>query len=613
MKKFYLLLLAVLCIPFAANAQFSEDFESTTGGVLPAGWTIYDEDGLTPISTIITNYPAFSTDAWIILSSSSNTIVASTSWYNPPGQSDDWLVTPQITVPTTAPFLLFDAMAPDQSFPDDYEVLISTTGNTLSDFSTVIHSETSPPGTFETVAVDLSSYAGQQVYIAFRNVANDEFLLYMDNIEVRSLSDNDVAVTAIDLAPYFEINTNNTLEVTLKNLGANVINSVDIEWTDGSNTHSYSATGLNLGSYATTTIAHSVPVTFGSAGEKTISVTALNINGAADADPTNNTMQQEVSVASQSVSRMPLFEEFTSSTCPPCFSFNTNVFNQSFFSANQGDFVLLKYQVNWPSVAGYPNGDPYYTAEAGVRTAYYDNTGAPALFLNNEEIAWLSPQGYMSTPAILQSKLDNVLAIPSYMDITGDYTVTGNSIEVNVTITPYLNGDYVLRVAVIENETTQNAATNGETSFENVMMKMLPDAQGTTISLTAGTPITNNFTMDLSGTNVEEMNDLSVVVFVQDDATRNIMQSAYAINTMGVHESNIAQIGLYPNPSNGFLNVATPEEVDIQISNILGETVFTQKQVTNETVLNLNSLNAGVYFVTITKDSQKITKKIILE
>lgn len=613
MKKFYLLLLTVLCIPLAANAQFSEDFQgvplSQGLGDLPSSWTHYDQDGNTPDS----NAPL--PDAWNVVSfDGMNKMAVSTSLYNPPGQSDDWMVTPQITVPSTSPFLIFEEWNTDPSMPGEYEVLISATGNTPADFTTVVHTENNPSNTgLYPIAVDLASYAGQQVYIAFRNITDQGYLLAIDNIEVLSLPDNDVAITSIDLAHYFEINTNNTLEVTLKNFGANVINSVDIEWTDGTSSHTYSATGLNLNPYSTTTIAHDIPITYGSVGEKTITVTASNINGAADADPTNNTIQQEVSVASQSVSRMPLFEEFTSSTCPPCFSFNTNVFNQSFFSANQGDFVLLKYQVNWPSVAGYPNGDPYYTAEAGVRTAYYDNTGAPALFLNNEEIAWLSPQGYMSTPAILQSKLDNVLAIPSYMDITGDYTVTGNSIEVNVTITPYLNGDYVLRVAVIENETTQNAATNGETSFENVMMKMLPDAQGTTISLTAGTPITNNFTMDLSGTNVEEMNDLSVVVFVQDDATRNIMQSAYAINTMGVHESNIAQIGLYPNPSNGFLNVATPEEVDIQISNILGETVFTQKQVTNETVLNLNSLNAGVYFVTITKDSQKITKKIILE
>lgn len=603
MKKLYLLLLAVLFIPFMGNAQFSEDFEGTTGGVLPTGWATYDEDGLTPHPNI-TNpnaYPDFLTDPWILLTNSSTTIIASTSWYSSPGQSDDWLVTPEITVPTTAPFLLFDAMAPDQNYPDDYEVLISTTGNTPADFSTVIHSETSPPGTFETGAVDLSDYAGEEVYIAFRNVAYDEFLLYLDNVEVLTLPDNDVAVTAIDLVHYFAINTNNTLEVSLKNLGGNVINSVDIEWTDGTNTYTYNATGLNIDPYTTTTIAHDVPVTYANVGEKTITVTASNINGAADADPTNNTIQQDVVIASQSVAKMPLYEQFTSSTCGPCATFNTNFFNQSFFNANQGDFVLLKYQVNWPGP-----GDPYYTAEGGVRVGYYGITAAPTLLLDTEVSTFAST-------AALQSTLDEALTKPAFFEISGDYTVTGNSIEVNVTTTPYLEGDYVLHVAVIENETTQNATTNGETSFENVMMKMLPDAQGTAFSSTAGTPITNNFTMDLSGTNVEEMSDLSVVVFVQENATKTIMQSAYATNTMGISDNTFAQIAIYPNPSNGFLNVETPKAVDVKITNILGKTVFAQKEVSNETVLNVSNLNTGVYFVTITNGSQNETQKIIIK
>lgn len=119
--------------------------------------------------------------------------------------------------------------------------------------------------------------------------------------------------------------------------------------------------------------------------------------------------------------------------------------------------------------------------------------------------------------------------------------------------------------------------------------------------------------MDLSGTNVEEMSDLSVVVFVQNNDNKIIMQSTYATNTLSVSDNTLAEVTIYPNPSNGFLKVETPKAVDIQINNILGKTVFAQKEVTGETVLNVSNLNTGVYFVTITNGTQNETKKIIIK
>jgi hypothetical protein len=146
MKYFYPLLLAVFCIPLAANAQFSEDFENVTLnqgiGDVPSGWTTYDQDGNTPSP----NAPL--PDAWnVITFDGVNKVAISTSLYTPAGQADDWMVTPQITVPSTLPFLIFEEWNTDPSAPGEYEVLISTTGNTVADFTTVIHSENNPSST----------------------------------------------------------------------------------------------------------------------------------------------------------------------------------------------------------------------------------------------------------------------------------------------------------------------------------------------------------------------------------------------------------------------------------------------------------------------------------
>jgi hypothetical protein len=60
------------------------------------------------------------------------------------------------------------------------------------------------------------------------------------------------------------------------------------------------------------------------------------------------------------------------------------------------------------------------------------------------------------------------------------------------------------------------------------MMKMIPDANGTAIELFDRTPYTYTYTMDLSGTHIEEFNDLIVGIFVQQYNTKDVYQSTYS-------------------------------------------------------------------------------------
>ena len=58
------------------------------------------------------------------------------------------------------------------------------------------------------------------------------------------------------------------------------------------------------------------------------------------------------------------------------------------------------------------------------------------------------------------------------------------------------------------------------------MMVMIPDAVGTTLgALSSGVPVTLNGSYDMSQTFMEQPNDLAVVVFVQDDTDKSIIQS----------------------------------------------------------------------------------------
>lgn len=158
--------------------QLEEDFE---GGALPAEWTITDVDGNTPDDMV-----SFVDAAWVVsdeLEAGTNFAAYSTSWYNPVGQADDWLITPQVT-PSATSQLRWQALSPNQNFADGYEVRVSTMTTDTADFTDVLLTVDAELGDYTARAVDLSAYAGMPIYVAFRNNSNDKLLLLVDNVRV---------------------------------------------------------------------------------------------------------------------------------------------------------------------------------------------------------------------------------------------------------------------------------------------------------------------------------------------------------------------------------------------------------------------------------------------
>jgi hypothetical protein len=111
-------------------------------------------------------------------------------------------------------------------------------------------------------------------------------------------------------------------------------------------------------------------------------------------------------------------------------------------------------------------------------------------------------------------------------------------------------------MAVIEKITTQNVGNNGETSFHHVMMKMLPNANGTGANLVKDAPLNLKFTQDMSGTHVEQMDDLMVAIFIQG-TDKTIKQSGYSLEVGAMTTVNIA---------NGAINVPVNQSVIVDFS-----------------------------------------------
>ena len=156
---------------------FFEDFE----GTIPDGWGIIDADG--------------DGENWFLghsddgsMCHSGNYAMGSESWNQNDGalDPDNWLITPQLPLIGTMKVWV---RSKTYSFPDKFAIYLSTTGNNIDDFTTILINRTEAPDEYTEYTADLSSYNGQLGYIAIRHFDSydnytllvDDFSIYNDN------------------------------------------------------------------------------------------------------------------------------------------------------------------------------------------------------------------------------------------------------------------------------------------------------------------------------------------------------------------------------------------------------------------------------------------------
>jgi hypothetical protein len=649
MKK--ILTLSLVLSAILGQAQiFSEDFNAG----IPTTFTLTDVDGLTPAANVSTFTGSFTAQAL-----GSQDCAGSTSWFNPLACcADDWMTTPSITLPNNGNGigLEFDAIAPDANFSDGVEVYVSTTGATPANFTTPsIYNTTNTGGEADVWtkrSVDLTSYAGQTIYIAFRNNSNDQFVLGIDNIIVNEMQDNNAELSSLNITPYSVAPAIIDVEGVITNVGGNTINAMDITWTDGANSYTDNYIGLNIAANATYNFTHADQLNIASPGSANLTVTIDNVNTNIDPDMSNNTLSTTTTVVTAMTVRRPLIETFTSSTCPPCAP--ANVTAEALFAQNQniGKFTSIKYQADFPGA-----GDPYFTQEGGDRRSYYGITSVPRMEIDG---GWDE-----NGNNITQQVLDDYTNIICLMNISATYSINNKTIDVDITVDPLENfnsTNLVVHSAIIEETTYNNTGTNGETQFEHVVKKMLPDNNGTALaSLTGGTPSTLNQSYTFNGNyrlppdasnpindanehSVEDFSNLMVAVWVQDEISKEVHQSTMATLSSVTTESwdcvnnacidpmdgtgnytslsacqadtacitaineEISSLLIYPNPVKNRL-VIEGEYTSSNIYDIFGKAVLTTDY---QNTIDVTALSSGIYFINIKTNNVITIKKITI-
>ena len=249
MKKHILFIVSLWSFVSFSQTYYLEDFDGipgpTAGGAgtytFAPGFLLRNVDNRTPDAQV-----AYVNEAWErredFGGNVADSAAFSTSYYSPVGAADDFMWTPMQTIqPNTT--LFWNAKAYDPLYPDGYEVRIMTSpnvpgggtgtlGNQVS-ASTVIFSIAAENSSWTARSVPLNAYAGQNVYIGFRNTSNDKFILVIDDIELRVINNHDLqAVTPTQnpytIAPANQLTTpqNFKLEAAIRNNGLQTMTNV---------------------------------------------------------------------------------------------------------------------------------------------------------------------------------------------------------------------------------------------------------------------------------------------------------------------------------------------------------------------------------------------------
>src|SRR5688500_9670238 len=312
MKRILTLLSLCFCL-YQAQAQvlFSQDFQ--TGSIDPM--IAIDVDGRV-VAPQIANLAGPTWKA--VPGDGDNWLVVSTSWYQPVGIADDWLNSYTIHVSEPNTFLVWEAYSPDANYRDGYEVRVSTTDQAVASFTDVLLTVPQELTTTQTRSVKLDAYIGQDIFFAFRNNSNDKFLLYMDNILVEVLKDNDAIVKSVDFEKYQQVGQSVPITITVENHGALPLTSIVFSYTVEGETVTDTITGMNIAPLKTTEITHNIDLELTEAGAFPVDITLSDPNGVEDGNPENNEGSKFIYSLSDVLPKKVVVEEGTGTWCTWC-------------------------------------------------------------------------------------------------------------------------------------------------------------------------------------------------------------------------------------------------------------------------------------------------------
>tara|TARA_X000000368_G_scaffold211053_1_gene166775 strand:- start:7960 stop:9852 length:1893 start_codon:yes stop_codon:yes gene_type:complete len=624
-----LLIFTLAFFAISLKAQIlSEDFNS---GSMPANFTTYDLDG-SIIDPFLSSFMP-TTASFVNVNYMGAIFAGSPSLFTPPGTADKWMVTPAISlsnnsIPKT---LLFDVSSGDVAGMDGIEIYVSTTGNTPTDFlaTTALYNSTGIGEPYigqgwATRDIDITAYSGQTIYIAFRNNNYNKLVIGIDNISVVELSDNNAELTSLNFPQYTTIPALIDIEGTITNVGGNTINSMDITWTDGTNSYIDNLTGLTISSLASYNFTHNTQLNLVNSSSQTIDVFIDNINGTTDPDMSNNSLTQTITTASFIPTKRVIFEEAGGTWCPWC---------------PEGIVAMETIEQNYPLTAipiAVHNGDIMTNAlyDASLNMPTY-----PSARIDRKIEA--TGMGGVNATKFMEYYADRINVF-SPVEINADAIFDPSTRDITITLQGEfaidLAGDYRFNAVILEDDVgpyNQNnnftnwqppviaplSGINFSTSpnpvsikFDHVARDILGGFDGSIGSLPStiitGATHTYQYTHTLPSNHNE--NNIQVVGMVIDNNTGEILNGVKVDLELPTNVKNITDnnsVIIYPNPAKDELNIKG-DYLMVEIYDNLGKLTLSSPAKKS---IDISLLKNGIYTARIKTKKSSISKKFTID
>ncbi len=138
-----------------------------------------------------------------------------------------------------------------------------------------------------------------------------------------------------------------------------------------------------------------------------------------------------------------------------------------------------------------------------------------------------------------------------------------------------------------------------------------------TNNMTNGFPATYD-TIDLDNiTNADvALHNGSIMVVWQDGNTRTVRyrKGTYTLAPSAVNDITEGTFSIFPNPATNSLHVQSSfglSSMNIVITDLLGKSIMTQSLLNGADLIDISSLNDGVYFIQVKTDNQFFTQKFM--
>jgi len=631
------LLFAILSTTSYSQTIFSEDFEDGTMG----GMTIVDNDGLNTSSGT-----APFADAWTIPQQVFNdafditsNVVISNSRYDPAGTADDWLITPQISVVDANTAVLWSARALSNNSRDGMEVRVSTTNTDLSSFTDVIYSSDAESTVRTTRTKSLNNYIGEQIYIAFINNSTDKYLLLVDDIIVKVLPSENMKISSFDSDPYQEMNQEIPIRITVTNDGGDLLNSLDLKWSDGNNEYTESMTDLNIQTGESKEIVSSTPFVITEAIVHPLNIEISNPNGVADLDISDNSIVANVSGIIYRPSKRVIGEEGTGTWCGFCPSGTVAL-----------EYMEANFEDEFIGIAVH-NADPMAVSE------YDTNLGFESF--PNGRINRKFDQSPSEFPLGLDLEISAVTPIAVDILAVGNLDTREIEIEALVESVTQLNDiDYRISIIITEDGVTGTGSGYNQTNYfsggaygdlinvngvnwvdlpdpvlaedieyDHVARAILGGFDGLLGSinsdLSAGDMSSQEFSWIVPSN--MDMSKLHAIALIIDNATGEILNGAKTsvassvTSTTEISDLSISTT-IYPNPTSQTayleINVEQPTDVILEVVNCMGIVITSQSlgKVSDfsQVEYDLSQFTDGIYLLRVLAGDLISTHRLII-